>query len=161
MESILPSAVAGVIAAVTATAILGIAKSIRNWWCERSNVRHIRNVLIEGRKRVLEAKDTYHKGMDATIPSDRLRAAQYNNMIKRLIELLYNWAVYLSHGKRKQLFDALDWYRTDGLDAYKSGEEVVFPDLQEGLWPTKEMPIEAAKKKFGKLQSIKWLKLKA
>ena len=119
MESIAQSAVAGLIAALTATAILGFAKCVRQWSAKRQDVRYLRNLLTEGRKRVLEAGDTFHKGMNATSSGDALRAAQYNNMVKRLGIALEKWMVDLSHDQRKDIFDALDWYHTDSLQAVK------------------------------------------
>ena len=161
MESIIEGAVAGLIAALTATIILGLSKSIYKYCRERNDVRHIRDVLIEGRRRVMKAKDTYRKDMDARISEGALRAAQYNSMLNKLSKYLYNWSMHLSHDKRKELFDALDWYHTDSLQAIKRDGKAVFVDLPEGKWPTTEMSMEAAKMKFEKLQSIKWLKLKA
>ena len=161
MESIVQSAFAGVIAALTATAILGIAKCIRQWWARRQDVKYIREVLIEGRKRVMEATDTLHKGMNATSSANALRAAQYNNMIKKLGVALEKWMLDLSHDHKKEIFDALDWYHTNSLQAIKNNGKAVYIVLPDGLWPTTEMSLDAAKAKFEKLQSIKWLKLKA
>ena len=159
MESIAQSAVAGLIAALTATAILGFAKCVRQWSAKRQDVRYLRNLLTEGRKRVLEAGDTFHKGMNATSSGDALRAAQYNNMVKRLGIALEKWMVDLSHDQRKDIFDALDWYHTDSLQAVKKDGKAVFIDIPDGRWPTTEMSLEVTNEKFEKLQSIMWLKL--
>ena len=159
MESIAQSAVAGLIAALTATAILGSAKCVRQWSAKRQDVRYLRNLLTEGRKRVLEAGDTFHKGMNATSSGDALRAAQYNNMVKRLGIALEKWMADLSHDQRKDIFDALDWYHTDSLQAVKKDGKAVFIDIPDGRWPTTEMSLEVANEKFEKLQSIMWLKL--
>ena len=159
MESIAQSAVAGLIAALTATAILGFAKCVRQWSAKRQDVRYLRNLLTEGRKRVLEAGDTFHKGMNATSSGDALRAAQYNNMVKRLGIALEKWMVDLSHDQRKDIFDALDWYHTDSLQAVKKDGKAVFIDIPDGRWPTTELSLEVANEKFEKLQSIMWLKL--
>ena len=159
MESIAQSAVAGLIAALTATAILGFAKCVRQWSAKRQDVRYLRNLLTEGRKRVLEAGDTFHKGMNATSSGDALRSAQYNNMVKRLGIALEKWMVDLSHDQRKDIFDALDWYHTDSLQAVKKDGKAVFIDIPDGRWPTTEMSLEVANEKFEKLQSIMWLKL--
>ena len=161
MDVILPSAVAGVIAALTATVILGIAKWVRQWLARRQDVRYLRDVLIEGRKRVMEAKDTHHQGMDATSSADAWRAALYNNMIKKLVVAVEKWMVNLSHDQRKDIFNALDWYHTDSLHAVEKDGKAVFVELLDGKWPTMEMPMKEAKKKFEKLQSITWLKLEA
>ena len=160
MESIAQSAVAGLIAALTATAILGFAKCVRQWSAKRQDVRYLRNLLTEGRKRVLEAGDTFHKGMNATSSGDALRAAQYNNMIREVGVALEKWTVNLNHGQRMDLYDALDWYHTDGLYATMKECKVMFTELPEGRWPTVEMSSEAASNKFGRLQTVEWLKLK-
>ena len=65
----------------------------------------------------------------------------------------------LSHVQRKDLYDAMDWYHTDGLYATKSKGKVVFMDVPEGRWPTAEMSMEAARRKFDRLEAIEWLKL--
>ena len=160
MELILHSVVAGVIAAVSATAILGCAKCVRQWLAKRQDERYIRDLFSRGRKRVMESKNTYHKGMDANSSADALRAAQYNNMIKRLDIAMEQWLANLSHDQRKDIFDALDWYHTDSLQAIKRNGNAVFVDIPDGRWPATEMPVEVAKEIFEKLQSIKWLKLK-
>ena len=159
MDSIAESAIAGLIAALVATTILGLAKYIRQWLAKRQDVHYIRGLLVQGRGRVLTAKDTFHKGMKAVMPADVLRAAQYNNMITEVGVALERWTVNLSHGQRKEVYDALDWYHTDGLYATRRDGAVVFKDIPEGRWPTVEMSMEAAREKFDKLQSIEWLKL--
>ena len=159
MESIAQSAVAGLIAALVATTILGLAKYVRHWLAKRQDMEYIRGLLIEGRSRVMESKDTFNEGMAAMLPEDTLRAAQYNNMIRNIGVALERWAVNLSHAQRKDVYDALDWYHTGGLNAIKQDGTAVFMELPEGKWPATEMSMEAAVNKFEKLQSIKWLKL--
>ena len=152
---IVSSAVAGLIAALTATIILGIAKWVRQWWV-RQKLVNLRDVLSEGRKRVMEAiplKATSRKSADV------LRAAQYNNMIKKLGVALEKWMVNLPH-YRKDVFDALDWYHTDSLQAIAWNKRCIltFPD---GKWPERQCQWKWPKRNSMKLQSIKWLKLKA
>ena len=161
MESIVQSAAAGLIAALMATVILGFARLVRQWSARRQDVRYIRKLLMDGRKRVMDAEDTFHQGMNATIPGDALRAAQYKNTTKRLRVALKLWAVNLSHDQRKDIFDALDWHYTDSLHAVKRDGQVAFVDLDvsHGRWPTTEMTLQAAKEKFKKLEDIKWLSL--
>ena len=65
------------------------------------------------------------------------------------------------HDQRKDIFNALDWYHTDSLHAVEKDGKAVFVELLDGKWPTMEMPMKEAKKKFEKLQSITWLKLEA
>ena len=159
MESIAQSAVAGLIAALVATAILGLAKGLRQWLAKRQDVNHLRGLLLQGRERVMKAEDTFHKGMGVLMPSDVLRAAQYNNMIREVGVALDRWVLNLSHTQRKDIYDALEWYHTDGLYATEKDGKVTFMEFPEGRWPTTEMSMEAARRKFEKLQSIKWLKL--
>ena len=161
MESIAQSAVAGLIAALVATTILGLAKYVRDSLAKSRDVKYIRGLLIEGRTRVMEAKDTYNKGMKAMLKEDDLRAAQYNNMITQISVALERWAVNLSHAQRKDIYDALDWYHTQGLHAIPKDGVAVFMDIPEGRWPTTDMSLDHAKNKFENLQSIKWLKLEA
>ena len=80
-------------------------------------------------------------------------------MIKRLDIAMEQWLANLSHDQRKDIFDALDWYRTDSLQAIKRNGNAVFIDIPDGRWPATEMSVEVAKEIFEKLQSIKWLKL--
>ena len=161
MEQIAQSAFAGVIAALTATFILGAARLVRQWMAKRREVGYIRAVMIEGRKRVMAAKDTFHKDMNATSSENELRAAQYNLMLKKLDIALGNWTTAMSHNQKKDIFDATDWYHTDSLQATRIDGRVVYVYLPDGKWPTSEMSMEAAEKIFGRLQSIKWLDLKS
>ena len=80
---------------------------------------------------MLEAGDTFHKGMNATSSGDALRAAQYNNMVKRLGIALEKWMADLSHDQRKDIFDALDWYHTDSLQAVKKDGKAAFIDIPD------------------------------
>ena len=161
MDSIAQSAVAGLIAALAATAILGLAKYVYHRWANYQDVGHVRNILIQGRARVMGARDTFHKGMSAMMSADVLRAAQYNYMIREVRVALDRWAVNLSHAQRKDLYDALDWYHADGLYATKRDGEVVFMEFPEGKWPTAEMSTQEARRNFDQLRSVKWLKLEA
>ena len=163
MESIAQGAFTGLIAALAATTILGLARYARRWWANRQDVKYIRELLTEGRIHVMEARDIFFDGMGATASADSIRATQYNRMIKELGIALERWTVNLSHTQRKDIYDALDWYhdRPDALFAIKRDEKVVFREIPDGKWPTVDMSMEAAREKFDKLQSIKWLKLKA
>ena len=160
MSSIAPGAIAGVIAALTATAILGIATYVRRFSARRQDIRAIQEILLVGKKRVLESKDTWNTNMHTKIPGDVLRAAQYNNMIKQLSIALEKWHANLRDNQRKEILEALDWYKTDNLIATKNeAGQVTFVELPEGKWPTGDMKLEFAEKKFNRLQSIKWLHL--
>ena len=161
MEDIAGNAVAGLIAAVTATAILLIAKWIYRRHLQRLDVKQIREVLTTGRKRVMKSKETFYHGIDATIPGDVFRAAQYNLMIKQLRVALDHTTSKLPYAKRKDIFDALDWYHVESLYATKDKHgNPVFVDLPVGSWRWNEMQVCRAAAKFKRLESIKWLKLK-
>lgn len=144
MESIAQSAVAGLIAALVATTILGLAKYTRDWLLRRQDVRYIRDLVIEGRSRVMKAEETYHQGMGAKSPADNLRAAQYNNMIRQLSVALESGWMNLSHSQRKDIYDALDWYHTQSLYAINRDGLAVYQELPDGKWPTTEMTMEEA-----------------
>lgn len=159
MESIIQGVITGSVAALLATAILTLTRFVREFASRRQDINYIRDLLIEGRKRVIQAEDTYNSGMDAHIPSDTLRAAQYNNMIRELGVVLEGWTMHLSHAQKKEIYDALDWYHTGGLHATKRNGKVVFVDLSPGRWPTTEMKEEFAREKFRRLKAIDWLRL--
>lgn len=162
MEDLAGNAVAGLIAALTATTILGAAKWIYLKHLQRLDVKQIRAVLTDGRKRVIESKKTFHHGMDATSSGDVIRCAQYNLMIEQLRVALDHTTSKLPYAKRKDIFDALDWYHTESLYATKDkdGNPVFVVDFPVGRWPTKEMQESHAADKFKRIEAIKWLKLK-
>ena len=160
MNPITQGAIAGLIGALAATAILGIASYSQNWWAKHQDVKYVRSLLAEGRKRVMEAQDTFHSGMNATMPADVVRAAQYNHMMKEVGLALERWTVHLSHNQKKDIYDALDWYNQSGLNAVKRNGQVQFVNLPDGKWPTTTMSVEQAQRRFEELQSIKWLKLR-
>ena len=162
MDSILGSIVAGTVAAITATSILGIAKLVHAKYLQRLDIKQIQNILTAGRQRVLKATDTHHSGMDATIPKDVLRAAQYNLMIEQLRVVLHHRSSKLSHGQEQELLDALDWYHVNSLYATKDEKgSPRFAKLPPGNWPTGEMQERHATEKFDRLASIRWLGLDA
>ena len=158
MESIALGTVAGLIAALVATAILGFANFVRQWLGRRQDVGLIRDIFIQGRVRVMDAEDTFHEGMGATMSAGALRAGQYNNMIRQVDVALERRTQFLSHDQKTDVYDALDWYHTDSLNAVRTHGGVEFLEIPEGRWPTTEMSMEAAKSKFEKLRSIEWLK---
>ena len=162
MPDIAGSAVAGLIAALTATFILVVLKWIRERYLEHLDVRQIQEVLTDGRKRVMEkSKETFNPNMNVTLRADVLRAAQYNLMIKQLRVALDHTTSKLPYAKRKDIFNALDWYHVESLYATKDKRDnPVFVDLPVGSWPTLEMQESRAVDKFKRLESIKWLKLK-
>lgn len=161
MGPIEQGALAGLIAGLAVTVVLGVARYIHQKWGNRKDVEYIRDLLTQGMRRVMEAENTFHPGMKVCIPADALRAAQYKYLMKQVGIGLERWAVHLSHNQRKDIYDALDWYNLDGLHATKKDGQVVFPEIPEGRWPTTEMSIKEASRKFERLHSIKWLKLES
>lgn len=155
----LESAFAGLVAALCATFILGIARYVHHWSTRRQDVRHLREILLDGRKLVMDAEDTFHENMNATSSADTLRAAQYNTMIRRLDIALEKWLVSLSHDQRMDVLLALDWYHTASIHAVKKGNEAVFVEVPDGKWPTTGMSLQHARDMFDNLQRIKWLGL--
>ena len=158
MEDLAGNALAGLIAALTATAILGCAKRIHSAHLILGEKKFIRDVIADGRKRVMASKDTPHRGMETTLPGDVLRAAQYNLMIKQLEVALNHARSRIPYDIRKQLYEALDWFGTQSLFATKNQNgNPVFVDLPAGMWPHYEMQESQAAEKFDRLASIKWL----
>lgn len=163
MDSILGSSLAGAIAAVTATVILGMAKLIYKWIVRNHDIVHLRTIFDLGRERIMKDEDVYNKNMNTILKADFLRAAQYNNMIKILEVNLEKWMLHLSHNQRKDVLDALDWYHTDNLQVVKNSQSgnLQHIELKDGRWPTSDMPLAEAEKRFAKLQSLRWLNLKS
>lgn len=156
------SAIAGVIAAVVAAILLESARGVRRWIARRRDVKYIRELVIEGRERILNARVTYNERR-VKYSEDFLRAAQYNHMIKKLRVGLEKWTPNLSHAHRRDLMDALDWYHTGGLHLVKGGshkyESSFQDDFPEGKWPTEDMKESHVTDRFTRLQAIRWLKL--
>ena len=162
MDSLTTSAIAGVIAALTATAILGIANGIWQKRLKRIDRDYIKTVVTEGRKRVLQAEDTFSDGPQVTLPADMLRAAQYNLMINQIRIALDEKTTSLSYRERGDIFNALDWFRTKSLYfvVNQSSGKITFPqDLPEGLWAAEDMTESHAVETFESLESISWLGL--
>ena len=151
-------AVAGIVAAIFLTA----AKGIHEKYLQRCDVNQVREILTAGRKRVMESEDVFNASMNATLPASPLRCAQYNLMIRQLAIALDHQTTKLSYAKRKQIFDALDWYHTDSLHATKDQNGCpTFVILPEGRWPTPEMRLSDAVDRFNKLEAIGWLKMRS
>ena len=154
------SAVAGIVAAIVATAILGAAKWIHMKHLQRLDIKQIRQVLTTGRKRVMASADEVNPSMGTSLPADGLRCAQYNLMIKQLAIALDHTTTRLPYSKRKHILEALDWYHADSLHAIKNADgPPVFVTLPEGKWPTVEMKASHAIEKFDRLEAIGWLKV--
>ncbi len=162
IEEAAGSVLGGVVAAIVATAILGVAKWIHGKWLRRRDVLQVREVLRDGRKRVMESQDVFHEGMNSKLSASVLRCAQYNLMIKQLAVALDHRTTKLPYADRKQVLDALDWYQTESLLATKDAKgRPTFVIPPEGLWPATEMHLSAAVDCFNKLEAIGWLRLRS
>ncbi len=154
------NALAGVIAAVTATVLFSLLQWCRQLYLRRLDIKQLREVVTDGRRRVMEAKDRYDDSLQITIPVDVLRAGQYNLMIRQLEVLLNHTTSQLPYAKRKEIFVALDWYNLESLPVIKDKRgKAVFVNLPAGKWVPENMPQTVAQHKFERLESIKWLKL--
>ena len=137
MEPLWQGAIAGVFAGVAVALILGLFRIGRQNWARRQDVEYIRALLTEGRIRVLGARDIYNEQVGQTLPADIVRAGNYNNMLTRIGVALEKWAVDLSHEKRKDIYDALDWYNADGYFVKTNAEKglaefIQIPPLSKG-----------------------------
>ena len=160
-ESLADSAVGGAIAGVFAAGILGVIGWLRRWRLRQQETAYIRDLVTQGRKRVMDSKDTFNPGMGVVLGADLLRAAQYNLMIKQLDVALEHTTQNLKTNQRMDIYDALDWHHTGSLHAVKAPSgKTEFIELRPGRWPTTEMGESYAVRKFERLESIKWLKLK-
>ena len=94
-------------------------------------------------------------------PVDSKDLTQYNLIIKQLRVALDHTTSKLPYAKRKDIFNALDWYHVEFLYATRDKRDnPVFRDLPDGSWPGTEIQESQAVDKFKRLESIKWLKLK-
>ena len=162
MDQIVPGAVAGVVAGLLTTAILGIARWIRQTRSRRRDIRHIRKVVADARTRVFEAKGFFHRGMRKDVSGDTLRAGQYNLMIRQLMVALDPTSTNLSLDRQNELREALDWFHKDALyavDRLGQSEPEFITAIPDGLWPTTAMPVGHATRIFTRLAELRWLKV--
>ena len=159
MNSILPSAVAGLVAALAATLILGVANYVRRSVSLQQDISYVRELLIEGEELLMSDK-VIEVGGKAVSPN-LFRAEQYNLVTKRLRVALDGWLPNLSHDHRRDLFNALDWYHSDTIAAVSGPDgEPEFVTLPEGQWPKGvELDKATVEEKFKTLKEIEWLNL--
>ena len=107
------------------------------------------------------AKDTHYSGPSVTVSADVVRAAQYNLMIRQLDTALSQETAYLTHRQRSDIYQALDWYRTQHLNLRtdQRGNAMFVDDLPPGRWPVTTMSENAVAAKFERLEALDWLKL--
>lgn len=159
LNSIASSALAGVIAALTATAILGAASYIRRRAARRQAIRHLQHLFTDAREGVMQAEDQHADSTHRRIPADALRAARYNVMLKELEIALNKWSTALSHDQRREIIEAVDWYnlRAFSVEHYWPGRAGL-KRMPDGVW-IGDMEHEIAQERFQNLKSIKWLRL--
>lgn len=106
-------------------------------------------------------QDTNYDGISGRVRENFLRACRYNVMVKELDEFFKTGNVHISHAKKKDIFNALDWYKIDYLDVIKvRAADPMCSEIQDGMIPSSHITIKIANEIFGKLESIKWLKMK-
>lgn len=71
IESTLTGAIGAVIAIVFSVGL------IRGWLAERKDVKYIRKILTDGRRPIMNTKDTYHPGMKTTRSAGALRVTSF------------------------------------------------------------------------------------
>ena len=159
LNSIASSALAGVIAALTATTILAVASYIRRLAARRQAIRHLQHLFTDGRVGVMQAEEQHIGSARLRIPANTLRAARYNVMLKELGIALDKWSTALSYDQRQEIIEAVDWYN---LRSYSVEQDwpgrAALKRMPDGVW-IGDLEEETAQEVFQKLKSIKWLKL--
>ena len=158
METIIQSIWTGASAALVAAFVLEFASYIRRKLNSLRSIKHIREILEEGRDSVLTSKNEKISNPSMFIPKDVVRVGEYNRMIRKLDVALNEWRSELSFRQKKEIIEALNWYHTDTIFASKEGEEIKFKEFPDGKWTHNTMYECEAKYRFEKLKSITWLK---
>ena len=160
LQSLFVSSVGGVVAAVF---FAGLVQLWRIWQaCKEAAA--IRNIIVEDRDLIFNAKDR----PDPQDPSvrfagaDEWRAMLYNEMLGEVGRTLDHWSPHIPLERKQSLLRALDWYHREGVflapGPHVAGEKK-FLEIEPGTWPSDKMTLDEAKKKFQKLETVKWLKL--
>ena len=164
-ESIVASAVAGVVAA------LAFAFVVHCWRrCQGCKEAAAICDMIDGhRGYIFEATDLDNiAGLPGHVPVADVRAWLYNQMLKEVGVSLDTLSPHLPLKWKRELLAALNWYhasepgKTVRLVRDPQRQAWRFPtdsELPPGTWPVTTMSPEQAKEKFGKLEALKWLKL--
>lgn len=109
----------------------------------------------------MEYQNTSYDGISGPVRENFLRACRYNVMVKELDEFFKTGNIHISHAKKKDIFNALDWYKIDYLNVVKvRAADSMCSEIQDGMIPSSYIKIEITNEIFGKLESIKWLKMK-
>ena len=152
--------VAGTIAGITAALILSGVSWARDWRDHARDVREIRGLLVDRFKPILEATEQFHSPTGETIPEDRWRAFLFNSFMTRVGVVLERDGLTLSGQEREQIYDALDWHRTEALHLVKSpqGNFQQASDIPKGFW-VGSISRSFADAVWARLQTIGWLGL--
>lgn len=161
MDGIVEGAIGGAIAGVVAAAILGALGWLHRWQLRRQEVAYIRDVVTQGRKRVLEAKEFTVRRTGKKLPADKVRADDFNLMVKELGVALEHTTPNLVATQKKDMYGAVDFFHTKHSYVIDTPFGAEFAsDIPPGRWPNTTMEETDAVAIFERLESIKWLKLK-
>ena len=158
-ESLVVSSVGGVVAAAC------FAGLVQLWrvWQARKEAGAIRNIIVEFRGLIFDTKDMPDpKDLNVRLArADEWRVVLYNEMLREVGRTLDHWSPHLPLERKQSLLRALDWYHR-GRVFVAPGPHIVgqkrFLEIEPGTWPGNEMSLDEAKKKFGELEAVKWLK---
>lgn len=159
-HSLIVSSVGGVVAAIC------FAGLVQLWriWQARKEAAAIRNIIVEDRRLIFDAKDMLDpEDLTAILArADEWRAALYNEMLGEVGRTLDHWSPHLPLERKQRLLRALDWYHREGVflaPPPRIAGRKKFLEIEPGTWPGNEMSLDQAREKFGKLEAVKWLKL--
>lgn len=159
-QSLVVSSVGGVAAAVF------FAGLVQLWrvWQVRKEAAGIRNIIVEYRGLIFDAKDVPDPG-DSTARlagADEWRAVLYNEMLGEVGRTLDHWSPHLPLERKQSLLRALDWYHTGAYlvaPPPRIAGHKKFLEIEPGTWPGDRMSLDEAREKIGKLEAVKWLRL--
>ncbi|MDE2790157.1 MAG: hypothetical protein OXI81_07015 [Paracoccaceae bacterium] len=111
-QSLVVSSVGGVVAAVSFAGLVQLWKV----WQARKEVAAIRNIIVEDRRLIFDAKDVPDpEDLTARLArADEWRAVLYNEMLGEVGRTLDHWSPYLPLERKQSLLRALDWYHRGG-----------------------------------------------
>ena len=161
-ESIVASAVAGVVAALAFAFVVHCWRRCQG--CKEAAA--ICKIIVRRRPSVLSAQEVSPPpGLPLPRQSrDEWRARSYNRMIVELRTTLDHWSPHLPLERRQSLMLALDWFHAEvwyniADDDGQNSRYLRDDETQPGLWPLPWMPLGTAENRFQKLERLTWLKL--
>lgn len=160
-QSIWSDIISGLITGVTLALFFFLVERIFYWNKHRKDVSRIRNIFLDARKDIMEYQSTYNESPNSVRDINFHLACRYNAMIKELDGLLSTANLHISVTKKKDILKALDWYRAYELkEIQERTASSTSSEIPDGMMPASYINIEIANEIFGKLGSIKWLKMK-